>query len=57
MKNSNWATVKEIPAPKLEDGNWIERPENASKIKIWENFNKQEIIQDFYNILKDHSTK
>lgn len=47
VKNPTWASVKEIPAPLFSNGQWIERPDNQHKIKIWENFNRDAIINDF----------
>jgi hypothetical protein len=47
VKNSAWAQVREHPAPIYVNGNWIERPGNHHKIKIWENFKRKEIINDF----------
>jgi len=47
VKNPAWAHVREHPAPLFTNGVWIERADNPHKIKIWENFNKDEIIHDF----------
>jgi purine nucleosidase len=47
VKNNSWATMKEIPAPLFTNGQWLERPANQHKIKIWENFNRDAIITDF----------
>jgi hypothetical protein len=47
VKNPGWAQVHEHPAPLFTNGQWVERAGNAHKIKIWENFNKAEIIGDF----------
>lgn len=51
MKNPSWAENVTIPAPKLVDGKWIERPDNTRTIKIWENFNRDAIIGDFFKSL------
>jgi purine nucleosidase len=48
-KNPAWAQVREHPAPLFTNGVWIERTDNAHKIKIWENFNKDAIIKDFFD--------
>lgn len=53
LKNKNWGEGKIIPAPILINNQWIERPANQRKIKVWENFRKEEILQDFYNSLKN----
>lgn len=47
VKDSTWAGKVVIPAPLLVDGQWVERPDNSRKITIWENFNKEAILQDF----------
>jgi len=51
VKNPKWAQKVEIPAPKLSGSAWIGKPENQRKIYIWENFNRDAIVNDFYEIL------
>lgn len=53
VKNKAWASPREIPAPILKDGNWIERPDNMRKIVIWENFDRAAIMADFFNCMKN----
>ena len=53
LKNPDWGNLKEIPAPILIDDVWVERPENSRKIKVWENFNKKEILEDFYGSMNN----
>lgn len=53
VKNPAWGAQKEIPAPILEGKSWQERPENARKIIIWENFDKEKILDDFYSVMKN----
>jgi len=48
VKDSSWATGSVIPAPILVDGKWVERPENTRKILIWEDFDREKILTDFY---------
>jgi inosine-uridine nucleoside N-ribohydrolase len=48
VKNPAWAHARTIPAPKLENGKWVERPGNARTITIWENFDRDAIMKDFY---------
>lgn len=52
VKNPQWAQKVEIPAPQLSGNSWIEKPENKHKIWIWENFNRDAIVNDFYKVLK-----
>ncbi len=53
LKNEAWGEQKSIPAPILIDNTWIERPDNPRKIILWENFDKQGLIQDFYTTLEN----
>ncbi len=54
VKNASWATPYKIPSPTLVNGKWINRPENSKKIIIWENFNKEKILQDFYHCMEKY---
>lgn len=54
VKNSSWAISSQIASPTLVDGQWVERPENNRKITLWENFNKEKIIQDFYSSMENY---
>ena len=49
VKNPKWASRKKIPAPILKDSQWVERPENSRHITIWENFDREAIMEDFYD--------
>ena len=53
LKNESWGERKMIPAPVLINNEWIERPDNKRKIAVWENFKKEEILEDFYSSLKN----
>ncbi|MFH0758585.1 MAG: nucleoside hydrolase [Bacteroidota bacterium] len=48
VKDSSWATASVIPAPILVDGQWVERPDNKRKILVWEYFDREKILADFY---------
>jgi purine nucleosidase len=48
VKHPAWAHSRTIPAPTLENGKWVERPDNPRTIIIWENFDRDAIMQDFY---------
>ncbi|MEL7121336.1 MAG: nucleoside hydrolase [Bacteroidota bacterium] len=54
LKNPSWAESSEIPSPKLQEGKWIERPENTRKLTIWEHFKTKEIMEDFYMTMKEY---
>jgi purine nucleosidase len=51
VKNASWAKPKRIPAPRLVNGKWIERPDNPRTITIWENFAREAILADFYGVM------
>jgi purine nucleosidase len=48
VKDPSWATATEIPSPIYLENQWIEQPENSRKILVWENFNAEEILADFF---------
>jgi len=54
VKDPSWAEKKEIPAPLLVDGEWQERPNNLRKVMIWENFNKEAIMGDFFDRMENY---
>lgn len=53
VKNPEWAQAQTIPCPIMENNVWIERPDNFRKIILWENFDKDAIMSDFYYTLKN----
>jgi purine nucleosidase len=48
VKNPAWATATRVPAPRLEAQGWIDRPNHPRHIVVWEHFDAQAIMQDFY---------
>lgn len=52
VKNPAWAQRREIPCPILIDNAWVERPSNPRHISVWEHFNKEEILNDFYESME-----
>ena len=52
VKNPTWAKASLIPGPIMVDKKWVEQPTNERKILLWENFNSEIILKDFYNVLK-----
>ncbi|MCK5067556.1 MAG: nucleoside hydrolase [Bacteroidales bacterium] len=53
VKDPAWAETTEIPCPIYIDNAWVEQPENSRKITIWENFNTEAIMADFYKTLEE----
>lgn len=54
VKNPAWAQAVKIPAPILNDGKWVERPENPRRITLWENFDRDAIMRDFYRTMEHY---
>jgi hypothetical protein len=54
VKNPTWAISSKIPSPILVNENWIERPTNSHTITIWEHFDKEKIMQDFYYCMENY---
>ncbi len=52
VKNSTWAQARIHAAPLLVNGAWVERTNNPRQIIIWENFNRDAIVQDFIASLR-----
>jgi hypothetical protein len=54
VKNPKWADRVVMPAPKFADGKWTDRLNNPRKIVIWENFDKESIMKDFYDRMENY---
>lgn len=54
VKFPAWAQSVEIPAPRLVEGAWQERPDNARRITLWENFDRDAILQDFFDTMDNY---
>jgi hypothetical protein len=52
VKNPEWASKKEVPAPRLKGIDWVDRPENKNTIIIWENFIREEIVTDLFSLMQ-----
>ena len=53
LKDENWGQQSEIPAPKLVGSGWEEQPNNTHKIIIWENFDRDAIVNDLFELMKN----
>ena len=53
IKNPDWGVPKVIPAPTMIKNKWIGRPGNQRKVIIWEHFDEEEILKDFYDSLSN----
>jgi purine nucleosidase len=52
VKNPAWAHPRRIPAPRLVDGKWVERPDNRRMVTLWESFDRDAIVKDFYTTME-----
>ncbi len=55
LKNPGWGESQEIPGPTMIDEEWQERPENPRRIIVWENFDKDGILTDFFEVMATSS--
>ncbi len=53
IKNPGWAESRTHPCPIYEDGQWIERENNPRQITIWENFDRDAIVNDLMQTLEN----
>ncbi len=53
IKNPAWGQANQIPAPILDGENWKERPGNSNKVIIWEDFDYEAILIDFYKTMSN----
>lgn len=58
VKNPSWARATVMPAPTLvlgegDRGRWRDRPDNQRKITLWEDFDRDAIMEDFYDRMKN----
>ena len=52
VKNPSLAKKRELPAPALVNNQWVERPANRRLITVWENFDRDKIMQDYFKTMK-----
>ena len=53
VKNPAWAKYREIPAPVYYQEGWVEQPDNKRLIGVWEYFDQQSIMEDFYSTMEN----
>lgn len=54
LKHPAWGRARQHPAPALVGGQWEERPGNPRLITIWEHFDRDAIMADFFASLEHH---
>ncbi len=52
LKNPAWGQARMHPAPVLIDNQWVERPGNERHIRIWENFDREALLADFFETME-----
>ncbi len=57
VKNPAWGKARLHPAPILIGEEWKERPDNPRSITIWENFDKEGILEDFFQVMRNATDK
>ncbi len=53
LKNPDWGNGRVHPAPVLVENSWVERPGNRREIRIWEDFDKQALLEDFFGSMEE----
>ena len=54
VKNSSWGERSEMPAPVLDGKSWVDWSDNPHRIAIWENFDKDAILNDFFESMRNY---
>ena len=54
VKDPTWAKRSVIGAPEFADGKWTDRPDNPRKMVLWEDFDREKILQDFYERMENY---
>ncbi len=54
VKDPSWAKRVRMPAPKLVEGKWLDRPNNTREIILWEDFDAERILSDFFETMDDY---
>ncbi|MCF7847425.1 MAG: nucleoside hydrolase [Kiritimatiellales bacterium] len=51
VKDPTWADAVVVPRPQLNGKKWVDRPDNALKMVVWENFDSEAIMADFFQTM------
>lgn len=54
VKDPSWAQARTIPCPLLKNNQWVDIAENPRTIILWENFDRDKIMEDFYTTMSDY---
>ena len=53
LKNPDWGKKEVVPAPRLIGESWKPKNQNARKIVFWVDFDKDGILEDFFDTMRD----
>ena len=56
VKNPAWADRTVVSRPQLDGEEWKDRPGNPLNMVIWDNFDSDAILEDFYRTMREAST-
>ncbi len=54
VKDASWGTQRQIPAPLYYNNQWHDNSNNMRMILVWENFQKENILKDFFESLENY---
>ena len=54
VKDASWGSQRQIPAPLYYNNQWHDNPNNTRMILVWENFQKENILKDFFESLENY---
>ncbi len=52
VKNPNWAETKVLKGLLMKEEKWVRDSESQREILLWENFDREKILEDFYQALE-----
>lgn len=53
VKNPSWGNYREITGKRLEGIRWVDDPDSKRVMGLWEDFDRQAILEDFFATFKD----
>lgn len=53
VKEPTWARPVRIPAPRLEPDGWVQRRHNPRTVVLWEYFDRDAIVKDFFRQMEE----
>lgn len=53
VKTPSWGNYREITGKRLDGTQWVDDPDSKRVIGLWEEFNKQAILEDFFSTFEE----